>query len=128
MNYNIDKKVEKIVEKEENDVIPTLSERAADVVSHFGGSWPFIIMFMLFFCGWIAFNLVVFNFDQYPFILLNLILSCIAVFQAPFILMSQNRLAQIDRNRIENDYKVNLRTELELHIMHEKIDKILNEI
>lgn len=132
MNWKIEKKIEKkieeIIEDEEKQTIPTLKERAADVVSEFGGSWTFIILFMLFFVGWITFNVFIFYFDTYPFILLNLILSCIAVFQAPFILMSQNRMAQIDRQRVENDYKVNLHTELELQIIHDKIDKILDEL
>ena len=125
-DLNIDQEVEEIIEHEDKKTIPTFKERTADVVSEFGGSWTFIILFMLFFGGWITFNLVIYTFDEYPFILLNLILSCIAVFQAPFILMSQNRLAQIDRNRAENDYKVDLHTALELHMMHEKIDKILD--
>lgn len=105
---------------------PTFKERAADVVSEFGGSWTFVIMFISFFGGWIAFNLVMYTFDSYPFILLNLILSCIAVFQAPFILMSQNRAADIDRKRAEEDYKVDLETQLEIQELHSKIDLLLH--
>ncbi len=116
--------VEQIIKKEETEDRPTLSERAADVVSTFGGSWYFIIIFLLFFGGWITFNLVVFSFDSYPFILLNLILSCIAVFQAPFILMTQNRLSDIDRKRAENDYKVDLKNAIEIELLHKKIDEI----
>jgi uncharacterized membrane protein len=125
MDYDFKDEVEKIIEKEETDTRPTFSERAADVVSEFGGSWAFIIFFLLFFGGWIAFNVVVFAFDEYPFILLNLILSCIAVFQAPFILMTQNRLSDIDRKRAENDYKVDLNNQIEIELIHKKIDEIL---
>lgn len=87
---------------------PNLKERAADAVSKFGGSWTFILLFVGLCAGWIAFNVWVHVFDPFPFILLNLCLSCLAVFQAPFILMSQNRASDIDRQRAEADYQVDL--------------------
>lgn len=125
MHEDLDKKIEEIIKKEESQIHPSLKERAADVVSEFGGSWTFIIVFMLF-CGtWVAYNLVGRSFDVYPFILLNLILSCISVFQAPFILMSQNRQSDIDRKRSENDYKVDLKTGLEIEEIHADIERIL---
>jgi uncharacterized membrane protein len=117
--------VEEIIEEEEAQIKVSIKDRAADVVSEFGGSWTFIILFILFFFTWIAVNLTVYRFDNYPFILLNLILSCIAVFQAPFILMTQNRMADIDRKRAENDYKVGLLAEIEIRDLHAKMDKII---
>ncbi len=125
MHEDLDKKIEVILRLEEASIHASLKERAADVVSKFGGSWSFIIVFMLFCGAWCAFNLVCYAFDSFPFILLNLILSCISVFQAPFILMSQNRMADIDRKRAENDYKINLRSELEIEEIHADIEKIL---
>ena len=106
----------------------TLGQRVADQVASFGGSWYFIISFFLFIIIWMAINIWVFTqkpFDPYPFILLNLILSCIAAIQAPIIMMSQNRQEDKDRKRAEHDYKINLKAELEIKLLSEKIDHLL---
>ncbi len=124
----ITKKVEKILHSEEKREIPSFKERCADVVADFGGSWTFIGLFSLFFVGWIVLNVYVLHIDDYPFILLTLILSCLAIYQAPFILMSQNRLAEIDRKREENAYKINLKAELEIKSLHAKIDGLSAQI
>jgi uncharacterized membrane protein len=103
----------------------TLGQRVADKVATFGGSWTFIISFLTFIVIWIAFNIYWLankGFDPYPFILLNLILSCIASIQAPVIMMSQNRQEEKDRERAKNDYMINLKSELEIRTLHEKID------
>jgi len=103
-------------------------ERLADRVARFGGSWTFLILFLLFILAWIAMNTVVLlarPVDPYPFILLNLVLSCIASIQAPVIMMSQNRQAAKDRLRAQNDYQVNLKAELEIRHLHEKVDHLL---
>jgi uncharacterized membrane protein len=99
--------------------------RAADAVAAIGGSWGFIAGFCLFLALWIAANVtgaLVGTFDPYPFILLNLMLSCVAALQAPVIMMSQRRQEAKDRMRAENDYKVNLKAELEIRHLHEKFD------
>lgn len=106
----------------------TLGESMADRVASFGGSWVFISLFTAVLLVWIAVNTVVLAsrpFDPYPFILLNLMLSCLAAVQAPIIMMSQNRVEARDRLRAENDYKVNLKAELEIRHLHEKIDHLL---
>ena len=106
----------------------TFGERAADKVAEFGGSWRFISIFGAVLFGWIVLNAVVLAsgaFDPYPFILLNLVLSCIASLQAPIIMMSQNRAAAKDRLQAEHDYKVNLKAEVEIRNLHEKIDHLL---
>ena len=103
-------------------------DRLADKVALFGGSWTFIISFMVLGVAWITFNSVALVFkpaDPYPFILLNLILSCLAALQAPIIMMSQNRQEAKDRTRAEHDYKVNLKAELEIRRLDEKIERIL---
>jgi uncharacterized membrane protein len=103
----------------------TVGERLSDKVASFGGSWKFIIIFMLMIFGWIAYNTILMynkSFDPYPYILLNLILSCIAAIQAPLIMMSQNRKEEKDRQRAINDYMVNLKAEIEIRTLHEKID------
>ncbi len=107
----------------------TFGERLSDKIAAFGGSWPFIISFLLFLLFWIGVNLVLRNhaFDAYPFIFLNLVLSCIAALQAPVIMMSQNRQEERDRARGENDYKINLKAELEIHHLHEKLDKLVQD-
>lgn len=109
-------------------VTSTFKERAADKVAEFGGSWTFIFSFSLFFTSWVVLNSLHGAFDGYPFILLNLILSCLSVFQAPFILMSQNRMADIDRKRAENDYRINLKSELEIKDLNAKIDLLLTKL
>jgi len=106
----------------------TFGERLPDHIAEFGGSWKFLITFGAVLIGWIVLNaLLLLNrgFDPYPFILLNLILSCLAAVQAPIIMMSQNRAEARDRLRAENDYKVNLKAELEIRHLHEKIDHLL---
>lgn len=103
----------------------TFGERMADRVADFGGSWRFIIGFMSVLIVWITVNaigLLMQPFDPYPFILLNLVLSCVAALQAPVIMMSQGRKEAKDRLRAENDYRVNLKAELEIRQLHEKID------
>jgi uncharacterized membrane protein len=100
----------------------------ADHIAEFGGSWTFIIVFFSFILVWILINLYVLTtkpFDPFPFILLNLILSCLASIQAPIIMMSQNRQEQKDRIRGEHDYKINLKAELEIKLLSEKIDHLL---
>lgn len=106
----------------------TLGQRVADKVADFGGSWTFIISFMGFLVAWIVLNVFWFNnkgFDPYPFILLNLILSCIAALQAPVIMMSQNRQEEKDRERSKNDYMINLKSEMEIRMLHEKLDHLM---
>lgn len=106
----------------------TLGERIADRVASFGGSWRFIASFALLIACWIALNasaLLAPAFDPYPFILLNLILSCLAAVQAPIIMMSQNRMEERDRLRAENDYQINLKADLEIRHLHEKLDVLL---
>lgn len=106
----------------------TFGQRVADKVADFGGSWPFIGLFGLFLVLWIGINtvlLLVRPFDPYPFILLNLILSCLAAIQAPVIMMSQNRQEAKDRLRSEHDYEVNLKAELEVRELNWKIDRLL---
>lgn len=103
-------------------------QRLADKVASFGGSWKFIIIFSIIILVWISINMVVLankGFDPYPFILLNLILSCLAALQAPIIMMSQNRQEEKDRERGKQDYMVNLKAELEIRTLHEKIDHLI---
>jgi len=106
----------------------TYGERIADKVADFGGSWTFIISFAVFLLIWICTNIYWLGnkgFDPYPFILLNLILSSIAAIQAPVIMMSQNRQEDKDRERGRNDYMINLKSELEVRMLHEKIDHMI---
>jgi len=108
----------------------TFGERLADGVASFGGSWKFIILFGMVLGLWIALNitqLLFATFDPFPFILLNLCLSCLAAIQAPVIMMSQNRKEAKDRLRSENDYKVNLKAELQIRQLHEKIDYLAQQ-
>jgi uncharacterized membrane protein len=105
-------------------------QKISDKVARFGGSWKFIVAFAVVLILWILFNslaLTAFRFDPYPFILMNLILSCIAALQAPIIMMSQNRQEEKDRMRAENDYMVNLKAELEVRSLHEKMNLLLEE-
>lgn len=114
--------------KDEDNKKGTLGQRVADKVASFGGSWTFIISFVVFLLIWIASNAFLLmnkGFDPYPFILLNLILSCIAALQAPVIMMSQNRQEEKDRDRAKNDYMVNLKSELEIRTLHEKLDHLI---
>ena len=105
----------------------SLGQRASDAVAKFAGSWAFIFSFIAVMLIWMIVNLLLASraFDAYPFILLNLVLSCIAAVQAPLIMMSQNRREAKDRERAENDYKVNLKNELIIDDLHRKMDLIL---
>lgn len=117
---------ENIQDEIETDL--SIVEKLADKVASFGGSWTFILVFFTFIVVWICINiwfLSINSFDPYPFILLNLILSCLAAIQAPIIMMSQNRQEQKDRIRAEHDYKINLKAELEIKLLSEKIDHLL---
>jgi uncharacterized membrane protein len=112
----------------DEDMTLTFGQRIADKVASFGGSWKFIIMFGVFIMIWILLNvfwLAHKGFDPYPFILLNLILSCLAALQAPVIMMSQNRQEEKDRERGKQDYMVNLKSELEIRMLHEKMDHLI---
>ena len=114
--------------KDEVEKDSTLGQRVADKVASFGGSWTFIIIFFTFLLIWMFLNFWMLHnkgFDPYPFILLNLILSCLAAIQAPIIMMSQNRQEDKDRERAEHDYKINLKAELEIKLLSEKIDHLL---
>jgi Predicted membrane protein len=119
LSENIDKQFERKL---------SFGERLSDRIAEFGGSWKFLILFGAVLIGWIALNaalLATRAFDPYPFILLNLILSCLAAVQAPIIMMSQNRAEVRDRLRAEYDYKINLKAELEIRHLHEKLDHLL---
>lgn len=115
--------------EDEYDDVRTIGDRVADWVAAFGGSWTFIIGFFAFLGFWMMLNVALGEkeaFDAYPFILLNLILSTLAAFQAPIIMMSQRRQEAKDRLRALNEYKVNLKAELEIRHLHEKVDHLLN--
>ena len=115
------------IESEESQIL-TKGQRIADKVASFGGSWTFIISFGVFILIWISANVIWLTnkgFDPYPFILLNLILSCLASLQAPVIMMSQNRQEEKDRERGKKDYMINLKSELEIRTLHEKIDHFI---
>jgi uncharacterized membrane protein len=106
----------------------TFAQKLSDKVASFGGSWRFIILFGVLLTIWISFNVMCSDkvkFDPYPFILMNLILSCIAALQAPIIMMSQNRQDEKDRIRAKQDYMINLKSELEIRLLHEKMDHLL---
>lgn len=105
----------------------TLGQRAADTIAKFAGSWAFIFSFTGVLVLWMVFNVILATkaFDPYPFILLNLVLSCVAAIQAPLIMMSQNRQEEKDRRRAENDYKVNLKTEIMIEDLYDKVSAIL---
>ncbi len=105
-------------------------QRLADKVAKFGGSWKFIILFFILLSFWILINIFLpqtKKFDPYPFILMNLVLSCIAALQAPVIMMSQNRVEEKDRQRNINDYMVNLKAEVEIRTLHQKMDLLIQE-
>ena len=108
--------------------VRTYGQQVADKVAAFGGSWKFIIFFGVFIICWILANIYILmnkGFDPYPFILLNLILSCLAALQAPVIMMSQNRQEEKDRERSKKDYMINLKSELEIRMLHEKLDHLI---
>lgn len=124
-NETLAEDVEKSFERQR-----TLGDRMADAIATFGGSWGFIGIFAGVLGIWILFNLIAAGraqFDPYPFILLNLALSCLAAVQAPVIMMSQKRVEVRDRLRAENDFKVNLKAELEIRHLHEKLDHLLGQ-
>ncbi|MDQ0505302.1 DUF1003 domain-containing protein [Xanthobacter agilis] len=124
-NETLAEDVEKSFERER-----TFGDRMADALAMFGGSWGFIGVFAAILVVWIVFNLITVGraqFDPYPFILLNLVLSCLAAIQAPVIMMSQKRVEVRDRMRAENDFKVNLKAELEIRHLHEKLDHLLGQ-
>ena len=108
----------------------TQGQKISDRVAMFGGSWRFISLFGIVLTLWIIFNSVAvgyYKFDPYPFILMNLILSCIAALQAPIIMMSQNRQEEKDRMRSENDYLINLKAEMQIRSLHQKMDLLLED-
>ncbi len=108
----------------------TLGQRAADAIAKFAGSWAFIFSFVGVLIVWMILNVLLAAgaFDPYPFILLNLVLSCVAAVQAPLIMMSQNRQEEKDRRRAENDYKVNLKTEIMIEDLYDKVNAILAKL
>ena len=116
-----------LTQRAAQDEKSTLGQRAADAVARFAGSWAFIFSFIAVMVLWMAGNVLLASraFDAYPFILLNLVLSCIAAVQAPLIMMSQNRQEAKDRQRAENDYRVNLKNELIIDDLYRKLDRIL---
>ena len=105
----------------------TLGQRSADAIARFAGSWAFIFAFTGVLILWMVINTILASnaFDPYPFILLNLVLSCVSAIQAPLIMMSQNRQEEKDRRRAENDYKVNLKTEIMIEDLYDKVNAIL---
>jgi len=122
---------EPITENINNNLDEQLSfgQKTADAIAKFGGSWPFIFTFIGVLIVWIGINSVALfskHFDPYPFILLNLLLSCLAAIQAPVIMMSQNRQGERDRKQTTNDYQTNLKSEIEIRLLHQKIDHLLN--
>jgi uncharacterized membrane protein len=115
---------------ESHDKNLTLGQKTADKIAAFGGSWPFIIIFGLILTSWVVINTILLRskaFDPYPFILLNLFLSCLAAIQAPIIMMSQNRHAEKDRLSAANDYLVNLKAEIIIEDLHQKIDILMEQ-
>mgnify|MGYP003534686140 CR=1 FL=1 len=125
LNLLADSKISISPEKEKEKY--TFGQRAADTIAKFAGSWAFIFSFAGVLILWMVVNAILATkaFDPYPFILLNLVLSCVAAIQAPLIMMSQNRQEEKDRNRAENDYKVNLKTEIMIEDLYDKVNAIL---
>ena len=116
-----------VTKNADKDEHMTFGQRAADAVARFAGSWAFIFSFACVLILWMVVNAILATkaFDPYPFILLNLVLSCVAAVQAPLIMMSQNRQEEKDRNRAENDYKVNLKIEIMIEDLYDKVNAIL---
>ena len=125
LNLLADSKISVSPQKEKEKY--TLGQRAADTIAKFAGSWAFIFSFAGVLVLWMVVNAILATkaFDPYPFILLNLVLSCVAAIQAPLIMMSQNRQEEKDRHRAENDYKVNLKTEIMIEDLYDKVNSIL---
>ncbi len=114
----------------DNSVPATFGQRAADQVARIGGSWGFVLGFITVIVSWVVLNTVILMghpFDPFPYILLNLVLSCLSAIQAPIILMSQSRMSQVDRIRATEDFRINLKAELEIGSLHEKIDHLLHQ-
>ncbi|WP_311406459.1 DUF1003 domain-containing protein [Liquorilactobacillus uvarum] len=138
-NNKLNRKLTRVMEKDAYQMVDvreqlenslTFGQRIADAVAHFGGSWPFILSFITVMFFWIlinTFHWLGFNFDPYPFILLNLFLSMVAAIQAPLIMMSQNRSSEYDRLESRNDYHVNLKSEEEIRVLHSKIDHLIQQ-
>lgn len=127
-NVSIPQNTEDTIATDDEQEPLSQGQRIADKVAEFGGSWTFIISFGVFITIWICLNVFLLgkhSYDPYPFILLNLILSCVAAIQAPIIMMSQNRQEQKDRSRAKKDYMVNLKSELEIRNLHEKLDHLM---
>ena len=126
LNLLADSKISISPEKEKEKY--TFGQRAADNIAKFAGSWAFIFSFAGVLIIWMVINTILAAkaFDPYPFVLLNLVLSCVAAIQAPLIMMSQNRQEEKDRRRAENDYKVNLKTEIMIEDLYDKVNMILN--
>ena len=127
LNLLADSKISISPEKEKEKY--TFGQRAADSIAKFAGSWAFIFSFAGVLIIWMVINTILAAkaFDPYPFVLLNLVLSCVAAIQAPLIMMSQNRQEEKDRRRAENDYKVNLKTEIMIEDLYDKVNIILNK-
>ena len=125
LNLLADSKISQSPQKDKDKY--TLGQRAADSIAKFAGSWAFIFSFTAVLILWMGINAALASkaFDPYPFILLNLVLSCVAAIQAPLIMMSQNRQEEKDRSRAENDYKVNLKTEIMIEDLYDKVNTIL---
>ena len=128
LNLLFDQPISIDVDKQEESKM-TRGDRIADKVSAIAGSWTFILLFLVFLIGWIVLNTVILvdgkKIDPYPFILLNLLLSCIAAIQAPIIMMSQNRQAEKDSLRNQNDYRTDLKSELILEALHDQMTEII---
>lgn len=123
----LQKQFSKNTMKKDNEKL-TLGQKAADGIAKFAGSWTFIFVFVFVIVAWMLLNIIALAakaFDPYPFILLNLLLSCVAAIQAPLIMMSQNRQEEKDRQRAENDYIVNLKSEIIVEDLHKKLDEII---
>ena len=125
LNLLADSKVSENPNREKDKY--TVGQRAADAIAKFAGSWAFIFSFVGVLAAWMVINIILAAkaFDPYPFILLNLVLSCVAAIQAPLIMMSQNRQEEKDRRRAENDYRVNLKTEIMIEDIYDKVTAIL---
>ena len=129
LHMMLEKKISADIEKPDRGKY-TFAQKAADRIAHFAGSWVFIFSFTGLLLGWMLLNSLLASraFDAYPYILLNLVLSCIAAIQAPLIMMSQNRQEEKDRMRADNDYKVNLKSEFIVEDLHKKMDRILETL
>ena len=115
--------------EEERNIKLTIGQKISDAIANFGGSWPFIFMFFTLLFGWMVLNISLASdaFDPYPYILLNLVLSCLAAIQAPIILMSQNRKETRETKRAQDAYLINLKSELENRAMDQKLNLLINE-